>query len=199
MTHESLQDHLIEAVVIGASAGGIDALSALLPQLPAGLPLAVLVVQHVPKDRPSLLVEIFSRKCSWAVREPEDKEAIEAGTIYFAPPDYHLLVEAGPQAALSADEPVNFSRPSIDVLFESAAEVYGRRLLGIILTGASNDGAAGLRRVQQAGGVTVVQQPSSAYAPFMAESARRLHQVDFVLELSEIAALLRGLGPATSR
>lgn len=189
-----LNNRRVEAIVIGASAGGIDALSLLLPELPASLRAPVFVVQHLPKDRPSLLVEVFSSKCAWRVREAEDKETVEPGCIYFAPPDYHLLLEAdGPQTVLSADEPVNFSRPSIDVLFESAADVYGSRLVGIILTGASQDGAAGLRKVQQSGGLTIVQQPSTAYAPLMAESARRLHPVDHVLELNDIAALLKSL------
>src|SRR5450830_1699903 len=132
----------IDAIVIGASAGGVDALSTLLPALPAGAAASTFVVLHLPRERPSLLVNIVATKCAQPVREAQDKEPIERGVIYFAPPDYHLLVDAGPQLALSADEPVNFSRPAIDVLFESAADYYGERLLAIVLTGGNHDGAA---------------------------------------------------------
>ena len=179
----------IDAVVIGASAGGIEALAVLLPALPASFRPAVLIVLHLPRERPSLLVDIFQKRCARPVREAEDKEPVEPGTVYFAPPDYHLLVEKDRQLALSADEPVHYSRPSIDVLFESAAEVYGERLLGIILSGGNEDGAAGLQAVRQAGGVTVVQQPESAKVPLMVVSALQRGPADFVLPLEKIAEL----------
>src|SRR5580658_1433864 len=131
----------IDAVVIGASAGGMEGLSVILPALPVGLPAALLIVLHLPREHRSLLSEIFAPKCALPVREAEDKEPVRAGCIYFAPPDYHLLIDEGPRLALSVDEPVHFSRPSIDVLFESAAQLYGERLLGVLLTGASPDGA----------------------------------------------------------
>lgn len=187
----------IEAVVIGASAGGIEALSVLLPALPAGLAVSFFIVLHLPRERPSLLVEIFRRRCALPVREPEDKEPVARGTVYFAPPDYHLLVEKTRQIALSADEPVHYSRPSIDVLFESAADAYRERLLGIILTGANEDGALGLEAVHRAGGTTVVQQPESAAAPFMAVSALQRAPADHVLPLERIADLLRTLAGAS--
>src|SRR6185437_15925781 len=184
-------------VVIGASAGGIEALTVLLPALPAELTASLFVVLHLPRERPSLLVEIFRPRCALPVREPEDKEPIALGTVYFAPPDYHMLVERSGQIALSADDPVHFSRPSIDVLFESAADAYGARLLGVILTGANEDGASGLEAVHRAGGITVVQQPESAVAPVMAMSALQRVTVDHVLSLERIATLLRQLaGPA---
>ena len=183
----------VDAVVIGTSAGGIEALSVLLPALPAGLRAPVFVVLHLPRERPSLLVDIFQPKCAMPVREAQDKEPVEPGTVYFAPPDYHLLVDDGPQLALSADEPVHFSRPSIDVLFESAAEQYGDRLLGIILTGANEDGASGLAAVHGAGGRTVVQQPETAHSTLMVESAIKRSPVDLVLSLEHIADLLRVL------
>jgi two-component system chemotaxis response regulator CheB len=186
-------DGNVDGVVIGASAGGVEALSILLPALPAELRPAVFVVIHLPRERPSLLVDIFGPRCRVEVREAQDKEPVAAGTVYFAPPDYHMLVDEGPQLALSSDDLVNFSRPSIDVLFESAAEVYGDRLLGIILTGASEDGSAGLEAVYLAGGWTVVQQPSTAHAPFMVESAIRRSPVDFVLPIEDIARLLQTL------
>jgi two-component system chemotaxis response regulator CheB len=188
----------VDAIVIGASAGGIKALSVLLPALPAGMAAPVFVVLHLPRERPSLLVEIFQPKCALPIREAEDKEPVEAGTVYFAPPDYHLLVDDGPQISLSADEPVHYSRPSIDVLFESAADCYGARLLGIVLTGANEDGAAGAAAVQRAGGITLVQRPDGAQSPLMPEAALKLVAPTHVLALDAMAVLLRTLAPASS-
>ena len=184
----------IEAIVIGASAGGVEALGLILPALPATFRPSLLIVLHLPRERPSLLVEIYEKRCAVPIREADDKEPIEPGTVYFAPPDYHMLVERNRQIALSTDEPVHFSRPSVDVLFESAADVYGNRLLGMILTGANEDGAAGLHAIHRAGGVTVVQRPDSAKVPLMVVSALQRNPADFVLSLAEIAALLKGLG-----
>jgi two-component system, chemotaxis family, protein-glutamate methylesterase/glutaminase len=189
----------VDAVVIGASAGGIEALTVLLPALPAGLRPPVFVVLHLPRDRPSVLVEIFTPKCAVPIREAEDKESVMAGTVYFAPNNYHLLVDNGPQLALSADDPVHHSRPSIDVLFESAIEIYNDRLLGIILSGANEDGAAGLAAIHDAGGITVVQSPRTARAPHMALSALKLRQADRVLALDEIAGMLRTLDAGAVR
>jgi two-component system, chemotaxis family, protein-glutamate methylesterase/glutaminase len=183
----------IEAVVIGASAGGVEGLAMLLPALPKTLSAAVFVVLHLPRERPSLLSEIYAPKCSAPVKEAEDKEPVQPGTVYFAPPDYHLLLERGPHLALSVDEPVHFSRPSVDVLFESAADVYGQRLLGIILTGASEDGAAGLEAVRHAGGLTVVQEPEGSYESQMAISALKRGPADYVLPLARIAELFASL------
>lgn len=166
----------------------------LLPALPSGLLASVFVVLHVPRERPSLLVDIFQSKCALAVREAQDKEPVAPGTLYFAPPDYHLLLDKGPQLALSADELVHFSRPSIDVLFESAADVYGQRLLGIILTGGNQDGAEGLAAVQRSGGVTAVQTPESAQASSMPTAALQRVTADFVLSLEQLSGLLGGLG-----
>jgi len=181
----------VDAIVIGASSGGVEALSVLLPSLPARLRLPVFVVLHLPPDRPSRLADIFSRKCAVPVREAEDKLPVEAGTVYFAPPDYHLLLDVGPTLALSADEAVNYSRPSIDVLFESARDIYGHRLLAMLLTGASHDGAAGIHAIRFAGGCAVVQRPDTAQAPLMPESALKRGPVDFVLTLEEIAGLFQ--------
>ena len=181
----------VGAVVIGTSAGGVEALSVILPALPATFRPPVFVVLHLPRERPSLLAEIFQPRCALPVREADDKEPIEAGTVYFAPPDYHLLIEKDGTVALSNDGLVNFSRPSIDVLFESAAEVYGARLLGVILTGANSDGADGLAAVRGAGGFAVVQDPAEAQAAVMTEAALGRTAVDYVLPLHEIAALLQ--------
>jgi two-component system chemotaxis response regulator CheB len=191
----------IDAVVIGASAGGIEALSVLLPALSSGLHPPIFIVLHLPREKSSILAGIFAPKCAVPVREAEDKEAVAPGTIYFAPNDYHLLLDQGPQLSLSADDPVHHSRPSIDVLFESATDIYKDRLLGIILTGANEDGACGLAAIHDAGGVTVVQRPDTARAPQMALSALKLRPADCVLTLDEIAGMLRTLDahPAPAR
>jgi two-component system, chemotaxis family, protein-glutamate methylesterase/glutaminase len=183
----------VHAVVIGASAGGLEALSVLLPALPPGTRASVFIVLHLPRDRPSLLTQILARKCALPVREAQDKELVELGTVYFAPSNYHLLVDQGPSLALSVDDPVCHSRPSINVLFESAADVFSDRLLGIILTGANDDGAAGLAAVQDHGGFTVVQQPETARSPQMALAAIKRRTPDRVLPLEQIAALLSTL------
>jgi two-component system chemotaxis response regulator CheB len=188
----------VDAIVVGASAGGVEALSALLPALPAGLAAPVFVVLHLPRERPSLLVEIFQPKCALPIHEAEDKEPVEAGTVYFAPPDYHLLVDDGPRIALSTDAAVHYSRPSIDVLFESAADRFGARLLAIVLTGANEDGAAGAAAVRRAGGITLVQQPDGAQSPLMPQAALRLADPTYVLALPAMAALLGTLAPAAA-
>ncbi|HEY1890519.1 MAG TPA: chemotaxis protein CheB [Steroidobacteraceae bacterium] len=190
MRSDALTPH-IDGIVIGGSAGAIEALDSLLPTLPPRFPAAIFIVLHLPRDRPSMLTEIFAAKCVLPIEEAEDKAPVRPGTIYFAPPDYHLLIEQGRYLALSVDDPVNLSRPSADVLFESAADVYGPALMGVILSGASADGALGLAAVRAAGGLTVVQEPGSAAAPLMITSALERCAVDYVLPLEEIAALLR--------
>ena len=199
MTLERADTADIRAVAIGASAGGVQALSELLPALSRESQAAVFVVLHLPRDRPSLLVDVFSQKCALLVREAEDKEPVTPGTVYFAPPNYHLLVDAGPQLALSADDLVNHSRPSIDVLFDSAAQVYREHLLGIILSGANEDGAEGLAAVHDAGGLTVVQEPQTAQSSAMILSALERRPADLVLDLAGIAGLLQRLCPSAPR
>jgi two-component system chemotaxis response regulator CheB len=184
------------AIVIGASAGGVEALSIVLPALPAGSGVPVFVVLHQPRQRQSLIVDIFGPRCTVPVREAEDKDPVVPGTIYFAPPDYHLLIdrgEAGMQLALSADAPILFSRPSVDALFESAADAYGSRLLGVILTGASRDGATGLAAVGRAGGRTVVQDPATAAMPLMPRAAAETWPDADIQSLEAIAAMMSGI------
>lgn len=184
---------LIEAVVIGVSAGAIEALSVLLPVLPANYGLPILIVIHLPPDRDSIVAELFQAKCKVRVKEAEATEPIEAGTVYLAPPDYHLLVEQNRCLTLSADEPVLFSRPSIDVLFESAADAYGPNLLGIVLTGANTDGAQGLRAICAAGGTAIVQDPNTALAPAMPEAAIKACPAAHVMNLEGISNYLQRL------
>ncbi len=179
-----------EAVVMGASAGAVEALSAILPFLSPAFPVPVIVVVHVPPDRRSIMAELFQTKCALSVTEAEDKQPLERGTIYFAPPDYHLLVEAGGSLALSNEEPVLFSRPSIDVLFESAADVYGSRLVAIVLTGANSDGARGLRAVANAGGTAIVQNPDGATAAAMPTAAIEMVPDADIMPLAAIREFL---------
>ena len=185
----------IDAVVVGASAGGVEVLSVLLASLPARCPVAFCIVMHIPRERPSLLPEVFGVRCALPVKEAEDKEPVEPGRVYFAPPDYHLLLDRGPVLALSSDEPVHFSRPSIDVLFESAADIYGERLLGLILTGANQDGAAGLAAVGRAGGRTVVQDPDSAAVAYLPQAALQQGPVDFILSPTQLQSVFTTWGP----
>lgn len=186
----------IKAIAIGASAGAVQALQVILPRLPVGYPLPVLVVVHVPPDRSNVLLPLFQSKCRMRVKEAEDKEPMDGGVIYFAPSDYHMLVEADGALALSNDEPVNYSRPSIDVLFESAADAYGPALVGVILTGANNDGAAGLKAVTDAGGVAIVEDPAQAYASAMPNAALDAAATAKVMNLDAIASYLSSLGTA---
>ncbi len=181
------------AVAIGASAGAFDALSAILPELPEDFALPVFVVVHVPPRKPSLLAELFGRSCRLPAKEAEDKEPVRGGTIYFAPPDYHLLVEPDFHLSLSSEEPVLHSRPSLDVLFETAARAYGTGLVGVILTGANADGARGLAAVAACGGTALVQTPGSAEAPEMPRAALAASPGATPLQLHEIAAHLQAL------
>ena len=182
-----------DAIVIGGSSGAIDALNILLPALPAGLRAAVIILLHLPRDRPSRLVDIFSHRCVLPVQEAEDQQPLQPGQVYFAPPDYHLLVDHGPRLALSIDPPVLFSRPSIDVLFHSAADCYGKKLLGVLLSGANADGADGLAAIHAAGGHAVVQAPATAAMPAMPIAAIARISTPHVLTPEDIATLLASL------
>jgi two-component system, chemotaxis family, protein-glutamate methylesterase/glutaminase len=133
-----------EAIVIGTSAGGLHAVSSILPVLPGEYPLPIIIVQHRAKDSKELLEDVLQYKTKLKVKQIDEKERIGAGFVYLAPPDYHLLIEKDRTFSLSADPPVMYSRPSIDVLFESAAIVYREKLVAIILTGANHDGAKGM-------------------------------------------------------
>ena len=179
-----------EIVVIGCSAGGFHALQAVLNPLPAGFPLPVVVVSHLGTDHGPLLSDLLSRTCALLVREAEDKALLEPGVVQVAAPNYHLLLEAGGSLALSVDPKVCGVRPSIDVLFESAAEAFGPGVIGVVLTGANDDGARGLRRIRDAGGIGIVQYPEDAYAGTMPEAAIAGGGADHVLPLAEIAGLL---------
>lgn len=186
----------VRMVAIGTSAGGVEALGQLLPALPARCRAAVAIVLHLPPDRTSLLPRLYADRCALPLKEVEDKEPVQAGTVYFAAPDYHMQVEPERAFSLSMEEAVHFSRPSIDMLLETAAEAYGSALLGIILTGASSDGAAGLAAVRRAGGLAWVQDPAGAGAAMMPAAAIATAGADRIISLQEIAAGLAALASA---
>lgn len=178
-------------VVIGASAGGVAALGSVLAALPATLPAAVLIVLHLPRDRPSRIAELLDGGCLLPVREADDKQPLQPGTVTFAPPDYHLLVEDQHTLALSMDAPVVFSRPAIDPLFESAAAVFGSEVLAILLTGASHDGSEGIAAVRAAGGLAWLQCPEEAEASTMPAAALLHAGADAVLPLEQLCRRLK--------
>jgi two-component system, chemotaxis family, protein-glutamate methylesterase/glutaminase len=179
-----------ELVVIGASRGGLRALSVILEGLPEDFPLPVAVVLHRVADDDHHLDRLLQQHSALPVAEAEDKTPLLPGRIYLAPPDYHLLIDAE-GLALSNDEPVQYSRPSIDVLFESAADILGGRVIGVLLTGANADGAAGLLRLRQRGGLTLVQNPAQAEAPEMPTAAIAAAAATKILKLEDIAPFLR--------
>jgi two-component system chemotaxis response regulator CheB len=186
----------VEAVVLGASAGGIEALFTLLNGLSPSWSLPVVIVLHVPENHESHLPQIFADRLHLPVHEAADKMPLAAGHVYFAPPGYHLSIERDRRFSLSCEPPVHFSRPSIDVLMSSAADAYGPALAGMLLTGANEDGAEGLQRIQQAGGITAVQDPNEAQISIMPQAAIALHSPDHVLPLRELRALLLQLESA---
>lgn len=182
--------HAVEAVVIGASAGGVHALLTLLSGLPEHFSLPIIAVLHLPKERDSRLADVFQQRLGMTVREAADKEPIAPSTLYFAGSGYHLSIEMDRTFSLSCEEPVNYSRPSIDVLMDSAADAYGPNLAGVLLTGANFDGAAGLARIKQRGGLTAVQDPAEAQVATMPQAAIRKLKPNLILTLDGIRQLL---------
>lgn len=176
-----------EAVVIGASAGGMEALKKLLTVLPKSLAAPIVIVQHLSPHSDNYLTRRLDELCKIHVKEADEKEKIIAGTAYIAPPNYHLLIEQDKTLSLSADVKVNFSRPSIDVLFDSAAEVFRKGLIGIILTGANNDGSKGLKTIRNFGGLAIVQEPESAEVKAMPRAAIEAAGADFILTIDQIS------------
>jgi two-component system, chemotaxis family, protein-glutamate methylesterase/glutaminase len=187
-----------EIIVVGASLGGLQALQALLAGLPAGFPAALAVVQHRGCDPDGLLLAALQAHSVLPVHEPDDKDAITTGRVHLAPADYHLSVERG-RFSLSTEGRVCHARPSIDVLFESAADAYGGRAVGVILTGSGRDGARGVAWIKRAGGLVVVQEPATAESRHMPDAALTACDADHVLPLSGIAPFLTGLCPLVPR
>lgn len=185
-------------VVVGTSCGGLSALQILLPNLAEDFPLPLVVVQHRSKDADDGLCEFLCKRSALPLSEPNDKEAILPGRVYLAPRDYHLLIEQE-SFALSTEAPVGYARPSINVLFESAADVYQDGVIGVILTGANEDGARGLTRIKSYGGLAIVEDPESAASPAMPAAAIAATHVDAILPLAAIAPYLNELCHPQSR
>ena len=187
------------AVVIGVSTGGLRALKILLGGLPADFPLPVLVVQHISAETGDGLARVLDELCPIRVKEADEQEEMRPGTVYLAPSNYHLLVESDGFLSLSADPPVSYARPSVDVLFTSAAAALGDSVIGVVLTGANFDGSQGLKAIKAAGGVAIVQDPADAEAPQMPLAALAATAVDHVISLAGMAALLRQLTSVRKR
>ncbi|MDF1796764.1 MAG: chemotaxis protein CheB [Coxiellaceae bacterium] len=181
------------ALVIGVSAGGLRALTTILTAFDQGFPIPVLVVQHLSDDPESYLHKHLRYNCPLPVTEPEDKQKIMDGTIYVAPPGYHMEIDDKDTIALSSEPRVNYSRPSIDLLFESAADVYTDTLIALILTGANADGTKGIQRVKKLGGLTIAQDPTTAEVSMMPQSAIDSNCIDIVVPLNDIAAEINKL------
>lgn len=184
---------MVDAIVMGASAGGLSAIRTILSCLTEDACAPVMIVQHISPDSENFLPEHCDPVCRIRVKEAEDKEFLSPGTAYFAPPDYHLMVEPDHSLTLSMESRVNYSRPSIDVLFETAAEVFQGRLVGVILTGANADGAQGLAAIKRMGGLTLVQDPLTADVDVMPLAAIRRASPDRVVRLNELGPLLNCL------
>lgn len=178
------------AVVIGASAGGLAVLRQIFSEIDTDFNLPIIVVQHLYPESDDFIAKSLNASCKLTVVEANEKEKIEAGKIYIAPANYHLLVEEDYTLSLTIDPKVNFCRPAIDVLFESAASAYKSRLIGVLLTGANSDGAAGLKKIKEFGGVTIVQDPKTAEVDVMPMSAINLFRVDYILAVQEICKKL---------
>lgn len=183
-----------QAVVMGVSAGGLEALKVILPALPASFPLPIAIVQHREECSDGFLAEYLNRMSAITVSEAEDKEPLCAGHAYLAPAGYHLMVESDHSFSLSVDPRVNHSCPSIDVLFESAADAFRESLIGIVLTGANADGTQGLKAVKARGGLAIVQDPNTAQATAMPRAALEATPVDYLVDLKQIALLLMRVG-----
>lgn len=179
-----------DAIVIGVSSGGMSALKFIFSALPANFSTPIIIVQHVSANSDNQWIRLLNENSKLNLKEADEKELIEKGKAYFAPPNYHLMIEKDKTFSLTIEARVNFARPSIDVLFESAAEAYKEKLIGMILTGSNADGTAGLKRIKQCGGLTIAQDPKTAQSGYMPASAIAAVQVDYILPLDGIVDLL---------
>lgn len=184
---------IYETIVIGASAGGLKALKTIISLLPDGFCVPILVVQHLSPRSDSFMAHYFNQISALQIKEADPFEPIRPSHIYIAPPNYHMLVEKDKSISLNVDQKVSYARPSIDVLFESAARVYQNKLIGVILTGANEDGAKGIRLIKEMGGLTIAQSPETAESPVMPQAAINTRCIDMVLNLDEIAFMLQSL------
>lgn len=179
-----------EAIVIGVSSGGMNAMKVMFSRLPKNFSIPIIIVQHINARSDNQWIRLLNNKNDLNIKEADEKETIEPGNIYIAPANYHLMIEKNKAFSLSIDERVNYARPSIDVLFESAAEAYKNKLIGMVLTGASSDGTKGIKWVKELGGLAIIQDPETAESPYMPASAISAIKPDYILSLEDIAELL---------
>jgi two-component system chemotaxis response regulator CheB len=187
-----------KAIVIGVSAGGLEALKKILPELPEHFPVPIIVVQHRHPFSDDSLEKAMDDLCQISVRQINDKTSLEPGIAYFAPPNYHVMIEEDLTFSLTLDPPVNYSRPSIDVVFESASDIFGADLIGIVLTGANKDGSLGLSIIKKRGGLVIVQDPETASVDTMPLAAIAATKVNYILKLEVIAEMLTQLFPQST-
>ncbi|MBV1873481.1 MAG: chemotaxis protein CheB [Gammaproteobacteria bacterium] len=193
-----MNEDFVRVVIIGTSWGGLDALDRLLSKLPVNFLMPILIVQHRHRLSDNHLNIFLDKRCALHVKEAQDKEKIIPATVYIAPANYHLLVERDFSLSLSAEAPINYSRPSIDLLFETAAEAFHEKTIGIVLTGANSDGAQGMKLIKEYGGFTMVQLPETAEAPAMPKAVIELVDVDFIATIDDIAQSLIELNTGTT-
>ena len=179
-----------EAIVIGVSSGGMNAMKVIFSLLPKNFRTPIIIVQHMGARSDSQFIRLLNNQSNVSIKEADEKEEIENGNVYIAPPNYHLMIERDKTFSLTIEERVNYARPSIDVLFESAADAYQDKLIGVILTGSSSDGTAGLKKIKEYGGLTIAQDPKTAESGYMPASAITMVPMDFILSLEEIIKLL---------
>ena len=179
-----------EAIVIGTSSGGMNALKFLFSALPVDFSIPIIIVQHISPRPDNQWIKLLNKNSKLFLKEADEKEKIEHGKVYIAPPNYHLMIEINKTLSLTIDEHVNYSRPSIDVLFESAAEAYKNKLIGVILTGSNNDGTKGIKRIKEYGGLIIAQDPETAESSYMPASAISAIKPDYILSLEDITSLL---------
>jgi two-component system chemotaxis response regulator CheB len=189
----TVSTQMVSAIVIGSSAGGLNALTSILGDLPPDYPIPLIVVQHRANEQTEMLEEVLQHKCKIKIKQADEKEKIRAGLVYIAPPGYHLLVETDKSFSLASDIRVHHSMPSIDVTFETAAEIFRDKLVGIIMTGASSDGSEGIISIKKFRGITVAQDPSEAQYPFMPTAAIETKCVDFIMNVRSIKIFLKEL------
>jgi len=179
-----------EAIVIGVSSGGMNAMKILFSSLPMNFSIPIIIVQHISPRSDNQWIKLLNDKSNLHIKEADEKEKIEPGNIYISPPNYHLMIEKDKTFSLTIDERVNYARPSIDVLFESATEAYKNNLIGVVLTGSNNDGTKGIKRIQERGGLTIIQNPETAESSYMPASAIAAIKPDYILSLEDITELL---------
>ena len=191
MAKKNLTD--CDILVVGGSAGSLEVILQLLPSIPQSIPFAIVLVLH-RKSGESMLTELLADKTTLPVQEVEEKDQIQPGTIYIAPPDYHLLIEQDRSFSLDYSEKINYSRPSIDVTFESASDIFGSKTAAMLLSGANADGVSGLKVIQQNGGLTIIQNPLDASVSYMPQQAMDAMDSDYVLDTPGLALLVSGKG-----